>query len=149
MKLTPEQWLVVRDEYVHNSEISYRYLSSKYNVSLVTINNRANKEGWQDMRKRYADERALQNKNSPVTDAEADIYTLMKSLGQKIATALATVDPKNIAALRALTSSTKDLMEMHKKFKGDGSDDGEGTGVFLLPSIEASVPPPTEVSDDG
>ncbi len=148
VKLTTEQWIVARDEYVHNPEVSYRYLSDKYKVSLVTVNNRAQKEGWQELRARYVREKEEREKNSPVKDCEADLYALSKQLGQKLAVALATVDPNNVSALRSLTSSVKDLMEIQLRFK-DGSEDNEGTGIFLLPGIEASEGPPIEeaVSD--
>lgn len=47
---TKVDWLIVRKEYLTDSTSSYRTLAKKYGVALKTLQDRATREGWSELR---------------------------------------------------------------------------------------------------
>lgn len=47
---TKVDWLEVKKEYLSDSTTSYRSLAKKYGVSFTTLEKRANREGWSELR---------------------------------------------------------------------------------------------------
>ena len=75
-------WIKIKNEYI-NTNISQRKLAEKYKVSFNTLKDRANKEGWADVKKEQHNKimSATQQKTADkIVDAEVDRLTELLKL---------------------------------------------------------------------
>ncbi|MBR6523464.1 MAG: hypothetical protein IKT39_02495 [Clostridia bacterium] len=132
-------WIKIKNEYI-NTNISYRKLAEKYEVSKNQVANRAKDENWQELRKVQQDKigtKLGQKTADKIVDAEVDrignLLTSADTAQKKIDQALEQltkyvnaegeiVDSQfiNVKELRAIIASMKDLKEI---IKTDNSGD--------------------------
>ena len=132
-------WIKIKNEYI-NTNISYRKLAEKYNISFSTLEKTARKEHWKELREKQCDkvETKLRQKTADkIVDVEVDrignLLTSADTAQKKIDQALKQltkyvnaegeiVDSQfvNVKELRAIIASMKDLKEI---IKTDNSGD--------------------------
>ena len=75
-------WIKIKNEYI-NTNISYRKLAEKYEVSKNQVANRAKDENWQELRKKQQDKietELVQKTAEKIVDAEVDRLTELLKL---------------------------------------------------------------------
>lgn len=68
---TKVDWLVVRKDYLTDSTSSYRTLAKKYGVALKTLQDRATREGWSELRQDLA-EKAFNDFTQKLLDTKSE-----------------------------------------------------------------------------
>lgn len=71
VRKTKVDWLEVRKEYLSDDTTSYRLLAKKYGVSKETLQKRATREGWPDLRQDLA-EKAFNNFTEKLLDEKSN-----------------------------------------------------------------------------
>lgn len=119
-------WKKIKTEYI-TTTISYRKLCDKYNIPFNTLQCRANKERWVDLRKNHQDAvvtKSVANLERKATDYRSTIYDLAYKVAQQLVdmtndhtiSELATIGIKP----RDITGAIKDLEDaLHIKCDND------------------------------
>ena len=75
-------WIKIKNEYI-NTNISYRKLAEKYDISFSTLEKTARKEHWKELREKQCDKvetRLRQKTADKIVDAEVDRLTELLKL---------------------------------------------------------------------
>ena len=106
-------WVKIRYEYI-TTNISYRELAAKHNVSFTTLSKRAKREGWADRRKNNDDritEKALEKFSEEEVVRRQNIIETANTLLDRVDAILmmhAELDPKDVRTLAAALKDIKD-----------------------------------------
>ena len=124
-------WIKIKNEYI-NTNISYRKLAKKYDISFSTLEKTARKEHWKELREKQRDrvEMKLRQKTADkIVDAEVDrlaellkltdeaqkqIYIAMSQLGKYMDMFgnIHESDIVDVAKLKKLVSAMKDIKDI-------------------------------------
>lgn len=123
-------WTKIKNEYM-NGGCTYQSLSEKYGVSFSTIEKRARREKWRELKAKQSEtiEEKLRKKTAEkIADTESDVNAIMSrirlKLTQKIEQAVDSMEELDTAELRKLVQSFKDMSEAR-----NGSEE-EKTGAL-------------------
>ena len=156
----PIDWDTVKNEYISDSEASFRSLSEKYGISASAIHRRAKEGDWARKREDFENrletktlEKLLEERAKGAVKRLTVLFSASDKLEKKVLRAVERVDIRNTLAIRQLTSTLKDLsaMEGITPAERDSGDGGE-MGVVVLPEISGELIPPEdkqEASEDG
>lgn len=155
-------WKRIKAEYLAGGT-SYRKLAEKYGVSFNTLKNRAREEQWYELRQQK-EHKTTTKTIEQLSDQEAkeavDIVDVADKLLKKIGKIAEMYDDPD--SLKKLTSAIKDLKDIKgyksemdlkeqmariKKLEkecGAKDDEGNYTGVVLLPPVMEDMKPPEE-----
>ena len=106
-------WVKIRYEYI-TTNISYRELAAKHNVSFTTLSKRAKREGWADRRKNNDDKvtaKALEKFSEQEAERRQNIMDTANTLLDRVDAILmmhAELDPKDVRTLAAALKDIKD-----------------------------------------
>lgn len=107
-------WQAIKTEYI-TTDTSYRKLAEKYGVSRVQIGNVGKEENWVELRRQHLD-RTVTKTVAAVENAQVNRAKKIQNVADKILNKIeAMVDrpePLTEKAIRSLTASVKDLMEI-------------------------------------
>lgn len=109
-----EFWDKLKEEYI-TSEISIRGLGRKYDVSYNCVRIEASQEGWAELREEYkknCNQKAIEALVDYRAAKEEDALSIVSCLIDKVAQAVALVQPQDVGALKQLTSTLKDLKDI-------------------------------------
>ena len=152
-------WNIIKQDYV-SSRIGYRKLAEKYGIDKGKIQRRGTQEKWPEERKKQMacgteGVGTAQQQSHDLEDINSRIESLVMMSLDKITCAMKTLTPSDTSALRQLVSTLKDLEEisgaklgldldewrtrMAMLNKQMNNDEGNETGVVLIPSISSQV----------
>ena len=143
-------WIKIKNEYI-NTNISYRKLAEKYEVSKNQVANRAKYENWQELRKKQQDKigtKLGQKTAEKIVEAEigrvAKLLKIADTAQEKIETALeqltmyvdvsgnvSSCDIIDVAKLKKLTSCIKELKEVLTVDNGETTNEEKKQTEFL------------------
>lgn len=110
-------WQKIKTEYI-TTDISYRKLAEKYGLRYATLQQRATKEGWPELRDRHR-ANTVSKVVSKIGDSQAQkmvrIDTITGKLLDKLEQAVDELDSGGMvdrAGLRQVTAALKDLKEI-------------------------------------
>lgn len=110
-------WVKMKSEYVRDPSISYRILSEKYGVSLSSIQKRASKEKWADLRQQICNKYEAKIQQSAINaqlrrankvEMAADLLLdmILNGIEDK------TITLTTVKSIREITGALKDLKDI-------------------------------------
>lgn len=141
-------WTKIKSEYITDSKSSYRKIAEKYGVSFNTLQCRAKKEGWADL-KRQAQDKITKKTIDKDIDKKVDRATrlmdvtdkLLKKVEEAIEELSTAGIVLNAQALKQISGTLKDIKEVH----GVKSDRDIREQEARIRNLEKQA----EASDDG
>lgn len=115
-------WIKIKNEYI-STDISQRKLAEKYGISFNTLKAKANKEKWNDEKKKQyhnittkVQQKTVEKIVEDGVNRVADITRICDKISEKLERAVDLLDDDNIDThkLRQVTQCAKDLREMMK-----------------------------------
>ena len=115
-------WIKIKNEYI-STDISQRKLAEKYGISFKTLKAKANKEKWNDEKKKQyhnittkVQQKTVKKIVEDGVNRVADITRICDKISEKLERAVDLLDYDNIDTrkLRQVTQCAKDLREMMK-----------------------------------
>lgn len=157
-------WSAIKTEYV-TTDISYRKLCEKYNVSMTEVSRHGKDEEWRNERKKYQEKAYAKTLDTLIRKQQKRIerlQTITDKIIDKIELSVDKMDETDFQAYRQITAALKDIKEI-QMLKSDAdireqearidklnrdakenSDDNKKYGVVLLPTVMPLTPPEDE-----
>lgn len=157
-------WSAVKTEYV-TTDISYRKLCEKYNVSMTEVSKHGKNEEWRNERKKYQEKAYAKTLDTLIKKQQKRIerlQTITDKIIDKIELSVNKMDETDFQAYRQITAALKDIKEIQmlksdadireqearidklNRDAKDNSDDNKKYGVVLLPTVMPLTPPEDE-----
>ena len=137
-------WIKIKNEYI-STDISQRKLAEKYGISFNTLKAKANKEKWNDEKKKQyhnittkVQQKTVKKIVEDGVNRVADITRICDKISEKLERAVDLLDDDNIDThkLRQVTQCAKDLREM---MKGDINENDVKKLDDVLDKIEGNI----------
>lgn len=113
-------WTKIKTEYITDSKSSYRKLAEKYNVSFNTLQCRAKKEGWADLKRQAQDKitkKTIDKDIEKKVDRATRLMDVTDKLLNKVEEAIEELSTAGIVlnaqALKQISGTLKDIKEVH------------------------------------
>jgi len=129
-------WIRIKTEYI-NTNISYRKLAEKYQVSFPTLRDRAKNENWVNLRNRQHDKtvtKTLQKTAEKISEQEADYTVNIKKINYRLASVVSwmlnqkeVIEEFRPSDIKQLTGALKDIKEIQAGNENDKNDSIEIT----------------------
>lgn len=157
-------WSAIKTEYV-TTDISYRKLCEKYNVSMTEVSRHGKDEEWRHERKKYQEKAYAKTLDTLIKKQQKRIerlQTITDKIIDKIELSVDKMDETDFQAYRQITAALKDIKEIQmlksdadireqearidklNRDAKDNSDDNKKYGVVLLPTVMPLTPPEDE-----
>ena len=162
-------WNKVKTEYILTS-ISYRKLAEKYDTPFNTLQCRAKKEKWVELRKKHQDKivaKSVAKAESKAVDYKSTLYDLAFKVAKQLSDMTDEMSISQLSAMgikpRDITGAIKDLEDalhvkgesdlkeqeariakLRKEASANDNDDEKTYGVLILPPVGNIEPPDTE-----
>lgn len=118
-------WTQIKSEYITDSKSSYRKLAEKYDVPFATLQCRARKEKWAELKKQTQDNiitKTIDKDTEKKVDRATRLMDVTDKLLNKVEEAIEELSTAGIVlnaqALKQISGTLKDIKEVHGT-KGD------------------------------
>ena len=112
-------WTKIKTEYITDSKSSYRKLAQKYDVPFATLQCRARKEGWAELKKQTQDDiitKTIDKDTEKKVDRMTRLYDVTDKLLAKIEETVNQLSPTIVAGekpiFKQLSGALKDIKEI-------------------------------------
>lgn len=149
-------WEAVKNDYISDTESSFRSLSEKYGVAASAIHRRAKEGKWADKREQFVKKlesktlkKLMEERAKKEVQRLEELYKASDKLIKKVSKAIDKVDPKNTLAIRQLTSSLKEMLSIEGVTPPDRAETtlDQSGGVVLISEIAPPLIPPEDESE--
>lgn len=113
-------WTKIKTEYITDSKSSYRKISEKYGVSFNTLQCRAKKEGWAELKRQAQDKitkKTIDKDINKKVDRATRLMDVTDRLLNKVEEAIEELSTEgivlNTSSLRQISGTLKDIKEIH------------------------------------
>jgi transposase len=113
-------WTKIKTEYITDSKSSYRKIAEKYEVSFNTLQCRAKKEGWADLKRQAQDKitkKTIDKDIEKKVDRATRLMDVTDKLLNKVEEAIEELSTAGIVlnaqALKQISGTLKDIKEVH------------------------------------
>lgn len=148
-------WEAVKNDYISDTESSFRSLSEKYGVAASAIHRRAKEGKWADKREQFVKKlesktlkKLMEERAKKEVQRLEELYKASDKLIKKVSKAIDKVDPKNTLAIRQLTSSLKEMLSIEGVTPPERTEiPTDQGGVVLISEIAPPLIPPEDESE--